>query len=90
MSIFTTEDRALHAAAVRAGIRTSAQAARGAGAAIVASIGASVLGVDWVSVGGVAAASAITTAWAGIDAYLGMIRGGVPAEYQDINFGKEG
>lgn len=83
MSIFNTEDAALHAAAVKAGLRTAAQAARGAGAAIVAAIGTTVIGVDWLIVGGVAGASVISVAWAGVDAYLGMIRDGVPAEYQE-------
>jgi len=86
MSIFTTDDKALHAAAVRAGIRTAAQSARGAGAAIVASIGVSLLGVDWIVVAATAGASAVTVAWAGVDAYLGMISNGVPKEYQDVQF----
>ena len=86
MSIFTTDDKALHAAAVRAGIRTSAQALRGAGAALVVSIGSTIIGVDWIVVGATAAASAITVAWAGFDAYLGMISNGVPKEYQDVQF----
>lgn len=86
MSIFTTDDAALNAAAVRAGIRTAAQAARGAGAAIVVTIGASLIGVNWIVVGATAAASAITVTWAGVDAYLGMISNGVPKEYQDVQF----
>lgn len=86
MSIFTTEDKALHAAAVRAGIRTAAQSARGAGAAIVAAIGATVLGVNWVALAGVAGASIVNVAWSGVDAYLGIINGGVPREYQDVAF----
>ena len=86
MSIFTTDDKALHAAAVRAGIRTAAQSARGAGAAIVVSIGVSIIGVDWIVVGATAVASVINVSWAGIDAYLGMISSGVPKEYQDVQF----
>lgn len=77
----TTDDALLHAAAVRAGIRTAAQSARGAGVAIVASIGTSLLGVDWLIVGATAGASAITVVWSGVDAYLGIIADGIPAEY---------
>lgn len=87
MSIFTTEDAALHAAAVKAGLRTAAQAARGAGAALVTAIGASLLGVDWIAVAALAGGSVISVTWAGVDAYLGMISKGVPAEYQDVAFG---
>lgn len=86
MSIFTTEDARLNAAAIKAGLRTAAQAARGAGAGLVAAIGASVLGVDWLVVAGVAGASVVSVAWAGMDAYLGMISNGVPAEYKDAAF----
>lgn len=68
-------------AAKRAAIKTAAQAARGAGAAIVASIGASVLGVDWILVAGTSGASIITVVWAGVDAYLDKIHNGIPAEY---------
>lgn len=83
MSIFSTEDAALHAAAVKAGLRTAAQAARGAGAALVASIGASLLGVDWLVVAGAAGVGAITVAWAGLDAYLGWISNGIPKQYEN-------
>lgn len=86
MSVFRTEDKALQAAAIRAGLRTAAQAARGAGAAIVASIGVSLAGVDWAVTAAVAGASAITVVWAGVDAYLGMVSKGVPSEYQDVQF----
>ncbi|MFD4111631.1 hypothetical protein ACFWWU_36570 [Streptomyces sp. NPDC058650] len=80
---FTTEDAARHAAAVRAGIRTAAQAARGAGVAIVGIIGTTIIGVDWLVVAGVGAASVITVVWSGLDAYLGIIANGVPEAYQD-------
>lgn len=77
----STEDAALHRAAVRAGLRTAAQSARGAGVAILGAIGTTVVGVEWGVVAGIAGASAITVAWAGLDAYLGVIEKGVPAEY---------
>ena len=86
MSIFTSEDAALNAAAIKAGLRTAAQTARGAGAAVIAAIGASVLGVDWLLVAGIAGSGVVTTVWAGVDAYLGMISKGVPSEYQDVAF----
>lgn len=86
MSIFTSEDAALNAAAIKAGIRTAAQAARGAGAAVVVAIGSTVVGVDWLVVGGIVGAGVVTTVWAGIDAYLGILSKGVPAEYQDVAF----
>lgn len=72
---------AVKLAAKRAAVKTAAQAARGAGAAIVATIGASILGVDWVVVAGTAAASLITVAWSAVDAYLDKIHNGIPAEY---------
>lgn len=80
-AIFTTEDEALHAAAVRAGLKTAAQTARGTGAAVLAAIGATVIGVDWTIVGGIAGAGLITTVWAGADAYLDKIGNGLPVEY---------
>lgn len=80
---------AVRLAAKRAGIATAAQAARGAGASIVTAIGASVLGVDWVVVAGVAGASVITVVWAGVDAYLDKIRHGIPAEYADVTLVKQ-
>lgn len=70
-------------AAKRAAIKTMAQSARGAGAAIVVSIGASVFGVDWVLVAGTLGASIITVAWAGVDAYLDKIHNGIPVEYTE-------
>lgn len=83
MTIFTTHDKLLQAAAIKAGIRTAAQAARGAGVAVVATVGASLLGVDWLVVAATAGASAITVAWAGADAYLNIIANGIPAQYVD-------
>lgn len=68
-------------AAKRAGVKTAAQSARGAGAAVVAAIGTTLLGVDWVLVAGVAGASVITVVWAGVDAYLDKIHNGIPVEY---------
>lgn len=68
-------------AAKRAAIKTAAQTARGAGAAIVAAIGTTILGVDWLLVAGTAGASVITVAWAAVDAYLDKIHNGIPEEY---------
>ncbi|MFT4282375.1 hypothetical protein [Microbacterium sp.] len=68
-------------AAKRAAAKTAAQAARGAGAAIVGTIGLSVLGVDWLAVAATAGASLITVAWAAADAYLDKIHNGIPVEY---------
>ncbi|WP_336632569.1 MULTISPECIES: hypothetical protein [unclassified Microbacterium] len=74
---------AVKLAAKRAAVKTAAQSARGAGAAVVAAIGASVLGVDWMLVAGVAGAGVVTVVWAGADAYLDKIRNGIPVEYTD-------
>ncbi len=68
-------------AAKRAAIKTAAQSARGAGAAVVAAIGASLLGVDWIVVAGIAGSGVVTVAWAAADAYLDKIRNGIPGEY---------
>lgn len=72
---------AVKLAAKRAGLKTAAQSARGAGAAVVAAIGASVLGVDWLLVAGTAGAGVITVVWAGVDAYLDKIHHGIPEDY---------
>ena len=80
---------AVKLAAKRAALKTAAQSARGAGAAIVTAIGASILGVDWIVVVGIAGASVITVAWAGIDAYLDKIHNGIPAEYNDVALVKQ-
>ncbi|WP_336647512.1 hypothetical protein [Microbacterium sp. MMO-10] len=74
---------AVKLAAKRAALKTAAQAARGAGAAVVAAIGASVLGVDWVLVAGTAGAGLVTVVWAGVDAYLDKVNNGIPVEYAD-------
>lgn len=74
---------AVKLAAKRAAVKTAAQSARGAGAAVVAAIGASIFGVDWMVVAGVAGAGVITVVWAGADAYLDKIRNGIPSEYRD-------
>lgn len=70
-------------AAKRAALKTAAQSARGAGASIVGAIGLSLIGVNWIIVAGIAGASVITVAWAGVDAYLDKIHNGIPAEYTD-------
>lgn len=75
---------AVKLAAKRAAIKTAAQAARGAGAAVVAAIGTTLLGVDWLIVAGIAGAGVITVVWAGTDAYLDKIRNGIPVEYTDV------
>lgn len=71
----------LKLAAKRAALKTMAQTARPAGAAIVTAIGASVFGVDWALVAGTAGASIITVVWAGADAYLDKMENGLPDEY---------
>lgn len=68
-------------AAKRAAIKTAAQAARGAGAAVVAAIGTTIFGVDWLVVAGIAGSGVVTVTWAAADAYLDKIRNGIPAEY---------
>lgn len=70
-------------AAKRAALKTAAQSARGAGAAVVGAIGLSLIGVDWLLVAGIAGASVITVVWAGVDAYLDKIHNGIPGEYTD-------
>lgn len=79
---------AVKLAAKRAALKTAAQAARGAGAAVVAAIGASLIGVDWLIVGATAGASVITVVWAAIDAYLDKINNGIPSEYSDVTLAK--
>lgn len=80
---------AVKIAAKRAALKTAAQAARGAGASIVAAIGLSLIGVDWLVVAGTAGASVITVVWAGVDAYLDKINNGIPAEYTDVALVKQ-
>lgn len=75
---------AVKLAAKRAALKTAAQSARGAGASIVAAIGASILGVDWLLVAGISGAAVITVVWAGVDAYLDKINNGIPSEYEDV------
>lgn len=76
-------------AAKRAALKTAAQAARGAGAAVVAAIGASLFGVDWLLVAGIAGAGVITVVWAGADAYLDKMHNGIPGEYTDVALVKQ-
>lgn len=80
---------AVKIAAKRAALKTAAQASRGAGAAVVAAIGATVLGVDWLLVAGIAGSGVVTVVWAGLDAYLDKIRNGIPAEYEDAALVKQ-
>ena len=70
-------------AAKRAAVKTAAQTARGAGAAVVVSLGTTLIGVDWLAVAATAGASVITVLWAAVDAYLDKIHNGIPAEYVD-------
>lgn len=80
---------AVKLAAKRAALKTAAQAARGAGAAVLAAIGSTVLGVDWLLVAGIAGAGVFTVVWAGVDAYLDKIHNGIPAEYSDATLVKQ-
>lgn len=80
---------AVKVAAKRAALKTASQTARGAGAAVIAAIGASVLGVDWLLVAGIAGSGVITVIWAGTDAYLDKIHNGIPDEYSDVALVKQ-
>lgn len=80
---------AVKLAAKRAAIKTAAQSARGAGAAVLAAIGTTLLGVDWLTVAGIAGGGVVTVVWAGADAYLDKIRNGIPVEYTDVALVKQ-
>lgn len=80
---FTTEDRALHDAAQRAGIRTFAQSAGGSIAPLAAT--SFVLsGGNLVSLGIAVGGAIVTGAIAGLAAYLGMVGNGLPQAYAEL------
>ncbi|MFC4223795.1 hypothetical protein [Lysinibacter cavernae] len=76
----TTEDAALHDAAVRAGIRTAAQALGGALAPLGVTAGV-LTGGSWIALGIAAGGSLITSLIAGTAAYLNFIGNGLPEAY---------
>lgn len=76
----TTDDIALHDAAVRAGIRTAAQALGGALVPLGATAGI-LTGGSWLALGIALGGSLITSLIAGTAAYLNFIGNGLPEAY---------